>query len=295
MDYCWDDLAVFLALLRERTTSRAASALGISQPTVVRRLAALEQAIGLSLFDRSPSGLVPTSEALALRSLAEQVELAACRFRGEVQAMAGELDLIRLTFLDHFEALLIPILRGFHQRWPAVRAQLLASDRIYDLARGEVDIAIRGRQALEDDDVVVRELPPSGWTIYAAAHLPDDARPHTPAEVANRPLALVDGLPANLPIYAWLASLPSPHVMRCSHYRAILSAVASGAVVSALPCTVGDAEPDVVRCFPPRPEWDARIFLLGLRTILRQPPGRDLFDNIARHFADKPHLLMGRR
>ena len=52
--FAWDDIAVFLAVYRERTTGRAAAALGVSQPTVVRRLAALEHSLGLSLFNRRP-------------------------------------------------------------------------------------------------------------------------------------------------------------------------------------------------------------------------------------------------
>ena len=90
----------------------------------------------------------------------------------------SELKVIRLTFLDHFEQLLIPILREFRARWPQVQTQLLASDRMYDLARGEVDIGVRGRDRPTSEEIVVRELPPSGWTIYASAHVPLDERPH---------------------------------------------------------------------------------------------------------------------
>lgn len=288
MRFSWDDLAVFLALLREGSTNPAATVLGISQPTVVRRLAALEQALGLPLFTRTPSGLTATADANSLRDAAEAVEQAACRFRTEVEALTGNLSRIRLTFLDHFEGLLIPILRDFHTRWPGVETELLASDLVYDIARGEADIGIRGRWTDVADEVVVRDLPPSGWTVYAAAHLPEEARPRSPEEVAGRRLALVGGVPATLPVFAWLASLPSPHV-------AVLSAIATGSVISALPCTVGDCDPAVVRCFAPLAEWDAPITLVGRRTILRQAPARDLFDSIAGHFARHPHLLTGRR
>ena len=57
----WDDLKLFLALYPERTTGRAARDLGVSQPTVVRRLSGLEQEIGLTLFERHSSGLTPTA------------------------------------------------------------------------------------------------------------------------------------------------------------------------------------------------------------------------------------------
>lgn len=296
--FAWDDVAVFLALYRERTTGRAASALGVSQPTVVRRIAALEQGVGLTLFERTPTGLSPTKAANALYPSAQRIERSVCEFTGEVDALTGaELNLIRLTFLDHFERLLVPVLRAFRTRWPKVQTQLLASDRIYDLARGEADIGIRGRDRPESDEIVVHQLPPTGWTVYASAHLLDDERPHSPEEVADHPLALIAGSPGHLPVYEWLKSLPGGETtpIHCSNFRALRSALVSGAAVSALPCTVGDGDPELVRCFPPQEVWDVPIYLVGRRTVLRRPPARDLFDSIATHFKAHPELLMGER
>ena len=296
--FAWDDVAVFLALYRERTTGRAAAVLAVSQPTVVRRVAALEHALGLPLFDRTPAGLVPLESARHLYEPAQRIERLVCEFASEVEALTqSELKLIRVTFLDHFEQLLIPVLRDFGSRWPGVRAQLLASDHIYDVARGEVDIGVRGRHRPDSDEVVVHELPPSGWTIYASAHLSAAQRPQSEEEVGAHPLALIEGVPSTLPVYAWLESLTtdaSPP-MRCNNYRAIKSAIAAGAAISALPCTIGDADPEVVRCLPPPEKWDVPIYLVGRRAVLRRAAARDLFDSIAAHFERHPELLMGKR
>ncbi|HET9459622.1 MAG TPA: LysR family transcriptional regulator [Sphingomicrobium sp.] len=298
--FSWDDIAVFLALYRERTTGRAAAALGVSQPTIVRRIAALEQAVQLTLFERSPTGLIPTPAAEALHASAERIERSVCEFTAEVDALTGaELNIIRLTFIDHFERLLVPILRAFRSRWPKVQTQLLATDRIYDLARGEADIGIRGRQRPTGDEIVVHELPPTGWAVYASAHVPDEERPHSPAEVASFPLAVIEGPAGRLPVYEWLKSLPLPATeatpIQCSNFRALRSALVSGAAVSALPCTVGDGDPELVRCFPPMEQFDIPIYLVGRRAVLRRPPARDLFDTIAAHFKSHPELLMGER
>jgi DNA-binding transcriptional LysR family regulator len=296
--FSWDDIAVFLALYRERTTGRAAADLGVSQPTIVRRIAALEQALGLTLFDRSPTGLVPTSAATSLYASAQKIERSVCEFTADVDALTGvELNIIRLTFIDHFERLLVPVLREFRARWPKVQTQLLASDRIYDLARGEADIGIRGRERPTSEEIVVHQLPPTGWTVYASAHIPDDERPHSPDEVANFSLALIEGSPSHLPVYQWLRSLPSGEVtpIHCSNFRALRSALVAGAAIGALPCTVGDGDPELVRCFPPPEEFDVDIYLIARRAVLRRPPARDLFDSIAAHFKTNPELLMGER
>jgi DNA-binding transcriptional LysR family regulator len=296
--FAWDDIAVFLALYRERTTGRAAEEVGCSQPTIVRRIAALEHALELRLFDRTPAGLEPTEAAEQLLPLAEQVERAICGFATEVDALAGTAqNEIRLTFLDHFERLLIPVLRQFRARWPAVHTQLLASDKIYDLERGEADIGIRGRERPTSEDIVVHDLPPTGWTVFAAAHTSAAERPASPAEVGNFPIALLGSSAARLPVYKWLEAQAGerPTVIRCSNYSALKSAIASGAAVSVLPCTVGEGDPDIVACFPPMEEFDVPIYLIARRVILRRPPGRDLFDAIAQHFRENPALLMGQR
>lgn len=296
--FAWDDVAFFLALYRERTTGRAAAGLGCSQPTVVRRIAAFEHALGLTLFERTPAGLVPTESAHQLLASAERVERAVCELTAEIGQLTGSgLDVIRLTFLDHFERLLIPVLRQFRSRWPGIQTELLASDRIYDLARGAADIGLRGRERPTNDEIVVHELPPSGWTVYASAHSAPAERPHCPEEVGRFPIALPEGTPSTLPIYRWLEQLAADEnpLVRCSNYRALKSAIASGAALSALPCTIGDDDSDVVRCFPPIAAFDVPIYLVARRAVLRRPPARDLFDSIAAHFRNHPELLMGER
>ena len=295
--FAWDDIAVFLALYRERTTGRAAKALGCSQPTIVRRLAALEHELGLNLFNRTPTGLAPTPAAAALFPLAEQVDRSICNFSTEVDALTGRgQNEIRLTFIDHFERLLVPVLRDFRRRWPQVQTQLLASDQIYDLERGEADIAIRGRSKPDSDEIVVHQLPPTGWTLYASALSDPADRPSSPEEAHKFPLALLGSSAGRLPVYQWLESLAGEgHPIRCSNYSALKSAIASGAALSVLPCTVGDGDPDLVACFPPLAEFDVAIYLIARRAILRRPPARDLFDSIAAHFKAHPTLMTGER
>ena len=294
--FAWDDIAVFLALYRERTTGRAAAVLGISQPTVTRRLATLEQALKLSLFDRTAVGLVPTASADELYEAAERIERSVCDFTTKVDGLTrSELKVIRLTLLDHFEQLMVPILRSFRASWPGIHAELLPSDRIYDLARGEADIAIRGRERPPGDELVARELPPCGWAVYASADNCPQERPDGPEQLSDFPLALLDGAPGKLPVYQWLEGRAGAGAIRCSNFRALGSTIASGAAISALPCTMGDSNPHLVRCFPPAEEFDVPIFLVARRAVLRRPPARHLFDAIHLYFAERPSLLTGRR
>jgi DNA-binding transcriptional LysR family regulator len=296
--FVWDDLRVFLALYRERTTGRAAADLGISQPTVVRRLAALEQAIGLRLFERLSSGLAPTEPAKQLFAAAARAERGMCEFTAEVESLTETgLKVIRLTLLDHFEQLIVPVLRSFRDRWPALHIELLPTDHVYDLARGEADIAVRGRQARASEELVVRDLPPCGFAIYAAAHSMPEERPQSPDELKESPLAFLDAPPNQLPIYQWINSQIPPGVVppRCGSFQALASTIASGAALGALPCTIGDSNPLLVRCFDPVEEFDVPVYLVARRAVLRRPPARELFESIHDYFSERPALMMGKR
>lgn len=294
MGFAWDDVAIFLAVLRERTTGRAAAALGCSQPTVVRRVAALEAALGLQLFNRSASGFEPTAAALALRCPAEEMEKAACALDGEAACARGDAtSSIRLTLLDHFEPIFIPILRSFQRDWPGVGVDLLATDRIFDLARGEADIAIRGGSYTPDENLLMRTLPPCGWAVYGpadgAGNLPrcwDDCR--------GRALAVIEGPAQHLAVYRHLLDLAEGGaIIRCSGYNALRSVVGSGGAISALPVTVGEYAPELVRCFGPDPAYSAPIYLVGRRVSLRRAPVRALFEGISGYFRDNPQVLSG--
>src|SRR5262245_37295714 len=80
-DIGWELYRTFLGVLREGSLSGAARALGITQPTVGRHVATLERSLGLALFTRSQTGLLPTEAALALREHAQTMDSTAAALR----------------------------------------------------------------------------------------------------------------------------------------------------------------------------------------------------------------------
>lgn len=221
-----------------------------------------------------------------------------CEFTAEVELLTETgLRVIRLTLLDHFEQLVVPVLRTFRERWPDLHIELLPTDRVYDLARGEADIAVRGRRAQASEELVVRDLPPCGFAVYAAADRPSAERPHSPEELKDFPLAFLDAPPNALPIYKWIGRQIPTGTMppRCHSFQALASTIAAGAAVGALPCTMGDSNPLLVRCFEPSDKFDVPVYLVARRAVLRRPPARDLFETIHSYLTEHPALLMGKR
>lgn len=155
----WDLYQTFLAVLQEGSLSAAARALGLTQPTVGRHVDALETTLGRELFVRSPSGLVPSEAALALRPQAEILASAAAALlraatsdgeevRGTVRLAASEIMGIEV---------LPPILAALGDCHPGLAIELALSAEVADLLRRDADVAVRmvepGQKAL-----VVRRL-----------------------------------------------------------------------------------------------------------------------------------------
>jgi DNA-binding transcriptional LysR family regulator len=141
----WDLYRSFLAVMTEGSLSAAARALNSTQPTIGRHVEALEQALGEPLFTRSASGLRPTETALALQPHAESMAAAAEALIRTASGEAGQVKgVIRLTASDIMAAeVLPPVLTRFHEAWPEVVIELLASNKVEDLLRRDADIAVR--------------------------------------------------------------------------------------------------------------------------------------------------------
>src|SRR6478672_3135641 len=88
----WGDVRVFLAIAREGTLAAAARRLGQSQPTMGRRLRALEQALGQTLFQRTAEGFVPTEEGAAVLGHAERMEEEALGFARRLAGSGARLE-----------------------------------------------------------------------------------------------------------------------------------------------------------------------------------------------------------
>ncbi|RZL89638.1 MAG: LysR family transcriptional regulator [Variovorax sp.] len=141
----WESQRAFLAVLREGSLSAAARALGIAQPTVRRRLDALESSIGVALFTRSPSGLSPTDAARQLGAHAETMAAAADAFAraasADTEAASGT---VRITASDVIGAEVLPAMLAELQRVrPGLVFELSLTNRNEDLLRHEADIAVR--------------------------------------------------------------------------------------------------------------------------------------------------------
>lgn len=295
----WNDLRYLLAVARGGSTLAASRALRVSQTTVARRIAALEEAVKLTLFEKRQAGYALTPAGVELLAHAEAVEAAALRF--DSAAAAGARDLggtVRVTTEEIFAVtLLAPMLRELHELHPAILIDLDTGQAIRDLGAGEADIAIRSTVHADGNGLVGRRLCSDDWALYcshdyAARHgvpaRPEDLRSH----------AIIGGGGGNLwrHYQAWLRGLGLEDQVAMHHASStgLLSGVRSGFGIAVLPCIVADGEADLVRCLPPRSDHGRTFWLLTHDRVRGAPRVRTvidfLYERLSRHvrqLADK--------
>jgi DNA-binding transcriptional LysR family regulator len=159
MDIPWDDLRLFLAVAEARSMSAAARALHVGQPTLSRRIAALEETVDQRLFVRATTGvsLTPAAERLLpmARRMAEWAAEAARGLAGGERRPEGVVRVaappgVAFDFLAPVAALL-------RRKHPGLRLEVLAGIEFVNLVRGDADLALRTRAPQDRDLVVVTE------------------------------------------------------------------------------------------------------------------------------------------
>lgn len=145
MDISWDDARLFLAIAETGSFTGAARRLRIGQPTVSRRLAAFEDALGYAVFQRSVEGAALTSAGEKLVEPARHMAEWAAEL--ERTAEGGDTTprgVVRLTAPPGIAFdFVAPFARALRKTHPEIELQVLSSIRYVDLARREADLALR--------------------------------------------------------------------------------------------------------------------------------------------------------
>ena len=236
----WDDLRVFLAIAREGTLGAAAPKLGQTQPTMGRRLRALEEAVGQKLFQRTNDGFVMTDEGAAVLNHAQRMEEEALAFQRQLAGQEQVLDgMLRITSSDWFGAyVLTPVLADFARAHPQVTIELLTDARFLSLSHREADLAFR-LQPFDEPDIASRKLLSMPYGLYTRQ---GSAHPRA-GDGADAALITMDTAFASMPDVAWLRRmLPHARVVLRSNARVIQAQMCvQGIGVAVLPRPLGDS------------------------------------------------------
>jgi len=185
MDIPWDDLQLFLAVAEGRSMSAAARRIRLGQPTVSRRVAALEHRLGYALFRRNVEGVQLTAAGERLLAPARRM----AEWAGEVTRASSSVDhrpegIVRITAPPGVAwDFVAPFAAWLRQKHRAIRLEVLSDTRFLDLARGEADLALRTKPANVSDLVTVASFEHANAVFGAKEYVARLARRYALADL----------------------------------------------------------------------------------------------------------------
>jgi DNA-binding transcriptional LysR family regulator len=288
----WNQLRAFLETAETASLSAAARKLGLTQPTLSRQVAAIEQRMGVTLFERvgkavalTPTGLDLLEHARAMGSAAEALRLAAT---GRSQAVGG---VVSVSATDVVAAqLLPPLVRQLREKEPGITIEVISSNALSDLLRREADIAIRHVKP-EQPDLIARLIRQAAANFYASEDwVRVHGHPRHAGEAAHLPFVGSDrsgqflaylrqhGLPlteANFSCYA-------------DHSMAHWALVRQGMGIGAMMDEIARDTPGIIRVLDDVPPVRFPIWLVTHRELRTARRIRLVFDMLAEALSTEP-------
>lgn len=286
ISFDWNQIRAVLATAEEGSFSGAARVLGTTQPTIGRQVTGLEEALGVTLFERTVRGPILTASGHELidhlRAMGEAAALISLVASGQSSEVAGDVTVTASDLMA--TAILPPMLATLQREAPAVRIHVVASSAIENLTQRAADIAIRHRRP-EEPDLIARHLGDARATLYASrSYLDQFGRPATTGDLAGHRFLgtsevdrFVDTLRARG------VSLRSENIVATSNSgAAIWEMVREGMGLALLPEALGAHEATVEPVMPSLPPIEFPIWLVTHRELRTNARIRLVYDSLAR-------------
>jgi DNA-binding transcriptional LysR family regulator len=266
----WDDLRYVLAVAAEGSLAGAARSLGVSHTTVLRRVNAFEERLGLRLFQRQATGyaLTPGGEELveAARRMEDTAVTLERRLAGQDRRLSGTVRVTTTDTLAH--SLLPPVVAAFRARHPHIELELAVSNLFFDLTKLAADIAVRPADK-PPEGLTGRRVSTVAFAIFAS---PQYLASHGDADgLASHDWVAPSDELAGTSVARWMrAAVPQAKiVLRTNSLLVLRHAAAAHLGLAALPCYLGDSCDDLVRVHAPIEAMATALWILTHEDLRR--------------------------
>ena len=281
VNFDWNRARAFLVTAEEGSLSAAAKALGVSQPTLGRQVAALEEELSTALFERGGRGLELTRNGLELlayvRAMGEAASSLSLAATGQAKSIEGEIAISASEITAAY--ILPPILQRLRYQYPGIRINLVASNEASDLRRRAADIAIRNFRPTEPD-LIARKVGEFSATLYARPEILADLPSPLTEDLCKAPFI---GFLSNNERYVGalaqrgLTLREEQFVARTDSHLMHWQMARAGIGIGMMPVELGDAEPDVERVFEDK-VFGGDVWLVSHRELRMNLRVRTVFD-----------------
>ena len=254
----WGKLRSFHAAAEAGSLTSAGERLGISQSAVSRQIAALEEALGVSLFQRHARGLVMTDSGHTLYRSTMEMAAAATSANAALkdQQDTPQGELIVSAPVAFGSTWLVPRLGGFTRKHPDLHLDLRLDDNDYDLLKLEAECAIR-LWAADKADLIQRKLGTVATNLYASPeYLKQNGMPRTPQDLDNHRIIAYGDESSLLNVMSFACrvgrddSPPRPASLKLNNVFAMLRAVDAGLGIADVPDYMASTMPRLLKVLP---------------------------------------------
>jgi DNA-binding transcriptional LysR family regulator len=200
-----DDLTAFLAVAKERSFTRAAAQLGVSQSALSHTIRGLEERLGVRLLTRTTRSVAPTEAGERLvRTVGPRLEEIDAELAALTELREKPAGTIRITTGEHSaEAILWPALAKLLPRYPDIRVELSIDYGLTDIVAERYDAGVRLGEQVAKDMIAVRIGPDFRMAVVGApSYFARRPRPKTPQELTAHDCINIR-LPTYGGVYAW--------------------------------------------------------------------------------------------
>ncbi len=279
----WNRARAFLVTAEEGSLSAAARALGMTQPTLGRQVDALEQELGVILFERAGRGLVLTPSGLELLDHVREMGEAAGRMSLAASGQAHQIEgKIAITASEMYSAhYLPPAIARLRCEAPGIEIEIVATNETKDLRRREADIAIRSFRP-EQPDLIARKVADDRGRLYGTrAYLESIGSPRSVAELADATVIGFDEtntMIQGLRHYGFAFEMDNMRVISSNHLVQ-LELVRAGIGLAMFPERIAGLYPELVAILPDATKpFDIPIWLTTHREVHTSRRVRLVFD-----------------
>lgn len=235
-------IQVFVRVVETCSFSKAASELGITQPTATKAIAATEERLGVRLLHRSTRGVTPTEVGALYYERCKSIERAIDEAENQAsQVHRGSGGLLRISTSVAFgRRVLVPLALEYMQTSPGVHIDISFDDRYVDLVEQGVDVAIRMGQ-MADSSLGARYLGSNPWVMVASGpYIAQHGEPQVPGDLAQHACIVYSSVQGDdrwrlTPPAGAAVSTPVSGPFRSNNLSAVLAATSAGMGLAILP------------------------------------------------------------
>ncbi|MBW4709716.1 LysR family transcriptional regulator [Roseobacter sp. YSTF-M11] len=281
----WNQARAFLVTAEEGSLSAAARALGLTQPTLSRQVAGLEEALGVTLFERTPRALLLTQAGVELldhfRSMGHAATRISIAATGQSQTITGHVAIAATNLMaTHF---LPPILYALQAKAPELQIEIITSNRLSDLKRREADIAIRHGRPTDENLFAKRLRNATAHLCAASSYLDKVGRPARAEDLSDMHFVGAE-YPEQLlgPLASRGVNLTKANFNYVTASGTLsLALVRQGLGIGILPAEIVDAYPELENAWPDFEPIEIETWLVAHRELRTNPRIRLVFDHLS--------------